>query len=195
MHRISYGSELNNAEINFRQYWIADSPRISGTWLMGARYTRLTEDFLFYTLTNAGSMDYTIATENDLVGFQIGADANMCVMQGLRFTGEFKVGIYNNRVKQQTSIVATTVNPTLYEAAEGNHVAMISEGRVGFLVYALPNWTFRGGYEALYMSNLALAANNFNAQPPFLGGIRTPYIDDDAAALYHGLYAGAEFIW
>src|SRR5690606_24450120 len=71
---LEYGSELHSAEISYRHYWVGWHPRVTGTWLAGFRYTRLSEDFLYGTTTATGSHLSHTRTENDLAGFQTGGD-------------------------------------------------------------------------------------------------------------------------
>ena len=75
-HSIRYESELNNAEINYRVYWVDDNPRLTGTFLMGARYTRLTEAFTFNSVVNPPTpafLDYNVKT-----GKRLGRFPNRC---------------------------------------------------------------------------------------------------------------------
>jgi hypothetical protein len=191
-------SELHSSEINWRRYWIGGHPAITGTWLLGARWVRLTEDFAFRTRVSAPQaafMDYFVGTENDLVGFQTGGDMAVCLRQGLRIVTTGKAGIYNNRVKQFTSIDATTLAPNFNEAAEGDTVAFVGEGGVSLVADLFPSFSFRTGYEFLFLNSVALGANNFNTTAPFAGGgTRVPFVEDDGKALYHGFFAGVEYV-
>lgn len=197
--RIELESELHSSEITWRRYWIGWHPAVTGTWLMGARWVRLTEDFAFQTSMQqdpATFMDYRVATENDLVGFQTGGDIAVCLRQGLRLVGTGKVGIYNNRAKQTTRVEATTVPPNFVENAKSNTAAFVGEGGVGLVADILPSFSVRAGYEVLYLNSVALGANNFNAVPPFEGGgPRLPFVEDEGRALYHGFYGGLEYVW
>ena len=66
---LEYWSELHNGEISYRHYWVGYNPRVTGTWLAGFRYTRMSEDFFYATSTQTGSYLSQIKTENDLAGF------------------------------------------------------------------------------------------------------------------------------
>lgn len=196
---IELESELHSSEINWRRYWVGAHPAVTGTYLMGARWVRLTEDFAFRTSVNDDPSifaDYTVATENDLVGFQVGGDMAVCLRQGLRVVGTSKVGIYNNRTKQTTQVVSTTLPLGLTERAEDNTVAFVGEGGVSVVADILPSFSIRAGYEVLFLNSVALGANNFNATPPFEGGSpRVPFVEDEGKALYHGFFGGLEYVW
>jgi hypothetical protein len=199
LQRLELESELHSSEINWRRYWVGRHPSVTGTLLMGARWVRLTEDFTYSTRVSAPQaafMDYAVSTENDLVGFQTGGDVAVCLRQGLRIVGGGKVGIYNNRTKQFTRIDATTLPPDFSESADGNTVAFVGDGGISIVADLLPSLSFRAGYEALFVNSVALGANNFNTIPPFAGGgVRTPFVEDDGKALYHGFHAGVEYVW
>jgi hypothetical protein len=196
---ITLESELHSSEINWRRYWVGAHPAVTGTWLMGARWVRLTEEFLFQTRVTgppAAFMDYNVSTENDLVGFQAGGDMAVCLRQGLRLVSTGKAGIYNNRTKQFTRIAATTLPPNFAESADDNSVAFVGEGGVSVVADLLPSFSFRAGYEVLFLNSIALGANNFNSIAPFPGGgVRVPFVEDDGKALYHGFHAGVEYVW
>ena len=199
-HSISLTSDLQTAEMSYRRYWVGFMPRVSGTLLAGFRYTRLKEDFLFSTRGEAG-LDYGIRADNNLAGFQTGADMWVTVLQGLRFGAEGKVGIYNNRYTLDTNVVAIPPvggAPTLVEQFEENQVAFVSEASVDVVADILPSWSLRAGYEVLFMNSVILAGENFNTGSPYgLPGQeeRVPFLADQGSALYHGFHAGVEYIW
>ena len=93
-HTISMKSDLQSAEISYRRYWLGHSPRISGTLLAGFRYTRLDDEFSFRTQGSEpatgdpggplAALRYDNDCENNLAGFQTGADIWVSLMQGLR---------------------------------------------------------------------------------------------------------------
>lgn len=195
-HTLSYTSDLQTVEFSYRRYWVGNRPRISGTYLLGFRYTRLTEDLLFSAITQNGNGSIGAGTENDLVGFQFGGDTCVCLRQGLRGTLEFKSGIYNNRFKFGNSISNVGANTfNVQPAEEGNQLAFIAEGGIGLVADILPSWSVRTGYEWLYMNSLVTVNGNIN----------TTMFDDLAAApaalgtqghaLYHGFHAGVEYVW
>lgn len=194
LHSLTYNTQLNNGEINWRQYWVADGPRITGTYLMGARYVRLTEELLFRTVTSLGSMDNSVATENDLVGFQVGGDAAICLWQGLRIVTEGKAGIYNNRSKSKSRVVATSLAAPENQLVGGNNVAFVGEASIGFVADVLPSLSIRGGYQVLYLDSVTLAGDNFSTDDPFAGP-RNAVLVDDSTLLFNGLYGGLEYVW
>jgi len=192
---IEYWSELHNAEISFRRYWIGNSPRVTGTWLAGFRYTKLSEDF-FWNTQAIGTMDYQVTANNDLAGFQTGGDVWVTARQGIRFGAQGKVGLYNNRTKQSSRIEATTVVPGVREVAKANHVAFIGEGNLSMVCDVMPSMSIRAGYDVLFINTVALAPNNVNFNNElFSGGTRTSVLIEESSVLYHGANLGLEYVW
>jgi hypothetical protein len=204
LQRIEFQSELHNSEINYRTYWVGMHPAVSGTWLMGARWVHMTDDFTFQSRVNGPPqqfLDYEARATNDLVGFQIGGDAQVGLRQGFRMVAEGKAGIYNNRVKNQVRIAATGINPTSQGLIKGNQVAFVGEGRIGFVADILPSLSLRAGYEVLWLNSIATGATVMlaNSDPTvvFSGSNQNLPLNlvRQSQALYQGLYAGAEYVW
>jgi hypothetical protein len=205
-HSISIDSDLQTVEMSYRRYWVGFMPRVSGTLLAGFRYTRLREDFLFSTIGEA-ALDYDLRADNDLAGFQTGADVWIGLLQGLRIGAEGKAGIYNNRYTVNTLITtipplsvppAPLVPPELHERFEDDEVAFIGEASFDIVADILPSWSIRAGYEVLFLNSIVLADENFNTASPYgLPGQapRIPFVAEQGSAVYHGGHVGVEFIW
>jgi hypothetical protein len=204
---IAIESDLQSAEISYRRYWLGYIPRVSGTLLAGFRYTKLNEEFEFHTEGEA-SQTYSVNADNNLAGFQTGADVWICLLQGLRFGAEGKVGLYDNHYDLRNRIVTTPVGttpPTLFEEFKKDQPALITEASLDLVADILPSLSIRGGYEILFMNSLVLAGDNFNTASPYnridlspnpgLGLFRTPFVDDNGQAFYHGAHIGIEYIW
>lgn len=215
-HSISIESTLQTAEISYRRYWVGWTPRVSGTLLGGFRYTKLNEEFVFEsqgseTLPNnplgpLAALEYTVEADNDLAGFQTGADVWVGLCQGIRFGTEGKVGLYANHWSVTNEVVTTplgTTPPTLFEEFDEDDAAFIGEASVDLVADVLPSVSLRVGYEVLFIDSVVLAGENFNTGSPYnpgpvdngLGPLRTPFVEDDSDVFYHGGHAGIEFIW
>jgi len=192
-HRLDYQSDLQSAEISYRRYWVGVNPRVSGTWLAGARYVRMTEDFNFFgssTLNGEGS--FNLSTENDLVGFQFGGDAWASLRQGLRIGIESKAGIYNNRFKFNAAANVPGAANTLPAEQEGNQVAFVSEASATVVADILPSWSIRGGYQVLYVNSLVTVGNNISTNT---FTVPVPALSTQGNTLLHGFHGGLEYVW
>ncbi len=215
LHRIEYSSQLNSVEINLRRRMISPDCRIHSSWLVGARYISLNEDFLYFTSVDAhddpltgpvdpnergpADMTYTVTTTNDLVGAQIGFDCFAALTPRFRIGGEIEAGLYANQTAQRTVIAGTTISPTLIETADHGDLSIVAEAGLMGTFRLTPRCTVRAGYQFIYMDGVALAIENFNESPPALtgpaGAGRTVGINDNGAVFYHGATVGTEWTW
>ena len=197
---IEYSSSFDSVELNYRQRWVAPNCRIQGSWLAGARYFYLTEEFSYITISTLrdGAMNYDIGTSNSLTGAQVGGDLWVCILPGLSIGGEAKAGIYGNRATQRTEINATSFADPVFEKVTGANVAFVGDAKITALWRVSQNWTLRGGYMFVLVDSVALAAENFNSVPPFVNdplNPRIPKLDDNSSVFYHGAHIGLEYMW
>jgi len=195
-HAFNYEADLQSAEFSYRRYWVGNNPRVSGTYLVGARYLRFTDAVVFnssgFGAPELETVSLSWTGENDLVGAQLGGDAWMSLRQGLRVGVEGTAGIYNNRFKFNNSGTFSAANaPDDFAAeTEGNHVAFATEWEVSMVADILPSWSLRGGYRVLYMDRLATGAGNIN-QASLTAVTASP----DGDLLFHGFHGGVEYVW
>lgn len=196
VYSINYDSDLQSTELSYRRYWVGNNPRISGTYLLGFRYVRMTEQFNFDTEALAGNSTMTWATANDVLGFQLGGDGWLGLRQGLRIGGEVKAGVYNNRYEFSASGDFAGVGnapPDYTVETDGNQVAFVGEAGISMVADILPSWSIKGGYHVFYLDNLATVASNVTF---FDSSIFTPSaVNTDNDALYHGFDASLEYVW
>jgi hypothetical protein len=192
LQRIDYSSALNNAELNLRHRWTSANCVLHGSWLVGARYVALDEDFGYFTQTNLGEMNYLVTTENDLIGAQIGTDMFFCVSPRFKIGGEVEAGVYGNHARQRTNVTAT-LSPSLHELERDDDVAFVAEAGAIGLFRLTPRLTVRGGYQLIYIDGVALAVENFNTESPFTA--RQAFLDDGGDVFYHGVTLGFEWTW
>ncbi len=194
-HSINYGSTFNTVEMMLRQRWVAPNCRIQGSYMYGARYFQLDEGFLYRTTDGTDFMNYSVDTYNALTGFQVGGDLWVTIIPGLRFGGEAKVGLYGRRSKQSTVIEAGSLATPVREGLKETGVSFVGEANLMAIWRVSHRWTFRAGWEFLYVDSVALAIENFNPGPPFVVNARTPFINSNGSAFYHGGYIGFEWMW
>jgi hypothetical protein len=192
-YSLNYKSDLQSTELSYRRYWVGNNPRVSGTYLLGFRYLRLTEDLNFNTVALLGDSNLNWGSTNDVLGFQFGGDGWVGVRQGLRVGCEGKAGIYNNRWEfQGTGDFAGIGNapPDYSIPADGNKVAFIGEFGANIVADILPSWSLKGGYNAMYIDNLASVAGNIDTTT-FVPAT----INAGSDALYHGFSVSTEYVW
>jgi hypothetical protein len=191
VYSLDYQSDLQSTELSYRRYWVGHNPRISGTYLAGFRYVRMTEEMNFDATALLGDSTIGWDTTNDLVGAQLGGDGWIALRQGLRLGGEVKGGIYNNRFKygHQTNIPDPDISNVNFQD-DGNQVAFVGEARFDLVADILPSISLRGGYRVLYMSSLVTVGNNIDPT-----NVASTALYTQGDALYNGFHGGIEYIW
>lgn len=191
---ITYEADLQSTELSYRRYWLGNHPCISGTYLLGARYFRFTDNFAQSAelVEPTETARLTWSGQNDLVGIQLGGDAWACVRQGLRFGCEAKAGVYNNRFEfRQIGTFTVAGAPDNFDVpTAGNQVAFAAEGGASFVADILPSWSVTGGYRVFYLNSLATAENNINQSE-----VGPSLVSTQGDALFHGFHGGIEYIW
>lgn len=215
-HGIDYESELHNAEALFRRYWVGYNPRISGTILLGFRYTSFSEQLGFTSIgtQQTGTAPDTFAADpsltinvnadadNHLAGFQCGGDAWITVVQGVRIGTEVKVGIYDNDYDFSGSAVAVDGSPSgVTSGLSGNQVAFLTEAKLMAVIDVTASCSLKAGYEILHISDLALMNGGLAQVQPYgdINGIAADLpgmgATTDGEVTYHGFHAGIEWTY
>ena len=195
-HSIDYQADLQSTEISYRRYWVGNHPRVSGTWLLGARYLRFTDDFTFNSVALVNANPNATASllwsgENDLVGFQLGGDGWICLRQGLRLGCEGTVGVYNNRFKfAKSGTFSDPGTDDFASSAEGNQIAFATEGEATVVADILPSWSIQAGYRVLFLNSLVTAENNIDQT-----SLASTTVQTQAGLLLHGFHGGVEYVW
>ncbi len=207
LHTLTYSSTLNNGEINLRRRWSEPAGFFQGSFLMGVRYLDMDEQAGFTargennnTAANNGPrfLNYTVNTQNSLVGFQVGSDLWYNIVPGVKIGVDGKTGLYNNRAHQNTEITANSLPNLVAEEVLSNRVASVTQISPQVSYRLNHSWAFRSSYQFIYIDHVALATNNFNAVPPTDFGQnvnRVPTINNDAAITLQGFSLGAEYTW
>ena len=196
LQSIEYSTKFDTWEVNYRKRWTAVNCRIQGSWLAGARFFMLDEDFLFRTSGVTGNLDYLVTTTNAATGGQVGGDFWATLIPGLRLGGEVKAGIFGVRTEQQTVIDGgQLVAPTIENLSEED-VAMLAEAGIMMVYRRNDNLTIRAGYQMVFIEGVALAPENFNRQDPFnFSTTRTPFLNHNGNVFLHGFTLGLEWMW
>lgn len=206
---IRYFSTFDNFEANFRQRWQSPNCRYQGSWLYGIRYFQLDEDFNYRVATDlaapVGNDTFTrtnVNTNNQMTGPQIGGDVWVCLIPGLKVGGEGKFACLGNSSNIDTLVRITGANAPVEFRERGKYgdVAFLGD-LAAYATYRVNyHWTFKAGYQLLYLDGASLAAENFNPQPPavFNPGpvaVRQRVAHENGDVLWHGWTASLEYLW
>jgi hypothetical protein len=178
--RTDYTSELDSAEFNLRRQW--------NQWLTlmgGMRWVNLNE---VMNTNIGGAANHRIDVDNQLWGFQLGADTYLWSRGRFSLEGYGKVGIYANNSDARTTTAGLGALPVI--VASENDAAFV--GDLGFTgVYDISDrWSVRGGYQFLWIDGVALAPEQLDNMNVLTG---VANVDVGQTAFYHGLNLAAEF--
>ena len=204
---ISYRSSVDNVELNVRHRVLMERPsHIAVSVLWGGRYNAVREQFRYFS-TSATPVDPTtntvnLRTTNDLWGFQIGGQIDLCWDPGWHTEFEIKGGVALNR-----AVLEGSYNIQDEGGAGGSGGLVNYSGRVDkdvtswtgemrlTMVYQFgQHLTTHVGYEALILSEIALASRNFETDLSILAN--GPWaINNGGSVVFHGPSAGFTFAW
>ena len=206
-HRIDFSSELDSGELNLRHRWVSANCVVHSSVLVGARYLRLADDFIYNTQVDTANpypnqLNYLLQTDNDLVGAQVGGDSMICFTPRFKLGGEAKAGLYGTRSKQATTanfIDNTGTGGIFQELERDTDVAFVGEAGISGIFKVTPRLSLKLGYQVLYVAGVAVAVDNFNTASPLPSGgqpsTRTALLDNDGDVFYHGANLGFEWTW
>ena len=181
-YRFAYETELHSLEANLRRGWGDHT-----TLIAGFRWLELDEDF-----DHAGDATpvYSLDTDNNLYGFQIGIESWLLphAESGFRIEGFAKAGVYHNSANGLASSTGAFAGvPTGAAVASDDHVAFVGEtGLVGVLPIR-DDWSLRCGYQVLWIDGIATAPNQL---PNFSTATSTATLNTSYSAFYHGGFLG-----
>ncbi len=215
---VEQSGEMYSFELGYRNRWQGGNPRFQGSWLVGARFMRVSEQFIYGTRVDypnpsffvpivpdpgpepilppiTGGMDYFVGTSNNMTGMQVGGDLWTTLIPGIRIGLDGKVGVYGNRATQVTSIRLASDPTVIHESANKDRATVHLEFGVLGEYRFRENITFTGGFYGMWFDGMALADENFNPGVPFLQGDRVVGIDKDGELFLSGFTGGFEYLW
>ncbi|MEM8943896.1 MAG: BBP7 family outer membrane beta-barrel protein [Planctomycetota bacterium] len=184
-----YDSRVNNVELNYHVKsrmkkdrmemdpsgrWVRrGQPSITRTLIAGIRYLDVNEDFDWNAFgidadgnaaTAAETGTYRIRTDNDLIGTQLGFSWNYERPRwslGLKN----KSGLYLNHTNIESDFEVTGDVTSGDNEITTDNISFLVEGALVGKYHVRQNFSIRVGFEALYVSSLALAPDQINFAP------------------------------
>ena len=165
-----WSSRLYNVELNAR--W---NPSSQLALLAGFRWAQYRDEF---QLLNPPD----IKTNNNLYGFQVGADAWLWQRGCFSIEGLCKVGLYGNHAEQSTTLPVEIDPQSRTFSVSGSHTDFIGELGLQARYQVSRRFAVRAGYELLWLDGVAIGSvqRNFNG------------IDTNSTVFYQGATAGFE---
>ncbi|MFH1921944.1 MAG: BBP7 family outer membrane beta-barrel protein [Planctomycetota bacterium] len=196
-------SSLSNIEWNLRRWLPMPYEPLQVSVLVGGRYMDIGETFLYHT-ESAVPVDpttntVTTATENTMLGVQIGALFEFHVEPAWWIDCEIKGAAFNNAASQDTVYVHAGDPGSPYA---GTHTGRREEQTSAFALDLRLSATLQvteclavhGGYNALWVDGLVLASDNLSQDIDILTSGPATLVDK-GKTVYHGPHLGLSWIW
>jgi len=182
-YEVQYDSSLETYELN---YWGGSRPNLR--FGVGGRFINLREEFDILstpsqvTAPTGGNFS---DTDNDLFGVQFLAEFRKWISRSTVLEAGSRTGIYNNNI----DVRAFASNGQLHR--ETNLFSFVGNWNAGLRFHnSLGYW--RVGYEAIYLTNVAVAPDQSETLSLFNTSANEIVAGD---AFYHGVYAGFELMF
>jgi hypothetical protein len=139
---------------------------------------------------NHGVLTTTFDDTNRLYGGQLGMDLNLLNSNGpLRINAGFKTGVYGNVADNDFTANAIYAS----NSANDTPTAFVGDITISASYQLTKHCAIRGGYQLLWLDELALASDN--AVHKEVVGAGPAGIVTDGDLFYHGATAAMEFAW
>ncbi len=214
-------SRFHSGEVNYRRRAVGPGCRFQGSWLVGARYIRLDNDFGYSTVGTfndgtggfgGGSQDQlryydsVTGTKNNVFVGQIGYDVWWNMVPGVQLGFGMKGGWGQNDWERMNLVYANSIGP----GATAGSASIKDNDRRGAamgefeakLVYRLSHsWSFRTSYQVLAVDNIVNTvpeADYIRSSLTTLGsgGVVTSKPNATfSSVVLQGFTVGAEYMW
>lgn len=186
-------TSLTSGEVNLR-YWVNMPPGpVDVSLLVGARYLNFEDRILFRSEADAPAPGGAInqvrtRTANELYGLQLGIEGAILVTTHAWFDLDLKGAICQNTASQDTEYLnidenaLATIFPT---GREQERTSFLGDISLMFNVQCTPSTVFRVGYQATFLTGMAIAAENIETNNVLLRG-GPGRLDDTGELVYHG---------
>jgi hypothetical protein len=123
-----------------------------------------------------------IQADNDLWGVQLGIDMKWLVHPRAYIDFDAKGAICHNDASQSTTFNAVA------SGASGERTAFVGDFVLTANWQMTPSWSIRAGYQALFVTGVALGPENLRTNAALLPG--GGELDDRGEVVYHGPVLG-----
>jgi hypothetical protein len=183
--------------------------------LCGVRYMRLDDDFQYASMwaiddgtgtlvppaytpwDGEGELFYDVNVDNQLVGFQLGANMNYCVSCNWNLFWNSSFGLYNNHISSYQRVWGEFGPATWVGSGEDavvrsskDDVAFVGEMLLGGSYNFNCNWRGILAYRAIAISGVALSTDQIPED--FSNEAQVALIDSNGSLIIHGVQLGVE---
>ncbi|MHB8864587.1 MAG: BBP7 family outer membrane beta-barrel protein [Pirellulaceae bacterium] len=197
---IEFSSRLDNTELNLRRRMLMRPGSYEASFLMGGRYLNIRDEFGYLTESSTlgpglSTNQMAMETENSMLGVQAGLLGQFLFQPKCWIDFEMKGGIFTNRVSlDRTYTVSDAGGPAAeyFGSDERDRTSFVGDLSLQFNYQFARDWTFSAGYNALWITGIAIGAENFAASVPTLTSGPT-IVEHSGEVVYHGPNIGLVF--
>ena len=203
-HTVRRDLEFHNVEINLiREAICADSCNsLNFSWYAGVRFFRLDDGLLFSSVAGAaggpggsatpgGVASLDVDIENNLIGFQIGGEAEYYLTNNLSLFVNSNIGLYGNDINQRFQVYNDESEVAYDINSHKTDVSFLAQIDIGGSWYLGNRWRLFTGYRAVAVTGMALTDDQLPAFLADTNGIAD--IDSGSSMILHGGFTGLEF--
>jgi hypothetical protein len=195
-------SNFNTAELNVRQRFDTPPGIMQATGVYGFRYIDISEGLVYgsrsFSPVPLGSANgVNVTTKNNMYGVQAGGAVEFRIEPRAWVNFEAKgILCYNAASEQSVYTVGPVAGPsTSFTTQNSNNRAMLGADVSGSVLWKFtPILVGRLGYQGIFLDGLALAAQNFLHNAPFIPTGPTEVYRNGHLA-FHGPFVGLTATW
>ena len=208
---IDFSSNMSNFELNLRRrvQLLADqnfrrdslfnqgepllfNRRAEASFLIGVRYMTVDETFGYHTESTTIPSDVTvdITTSNTMLGAQVGFLSQFLILPKTWIDFEIKGVLFQNAIDVTSSYNDT--GTSFSDSDDHNRTAFLGELALMYNHQVSRALTFRAGYSAIWLTQVALATQNFNDNL-FIAEQGPLEAENNGTVVYHGPSLGLVF--
>lgn len=193
---MDFSSDMDTIELNLRRRLCVSRNRYvlgEASATVGVRYLRIDENLDYLARLETGdaatiTSEAAVDVENDLFGVQLGGLIQVLVEDRAWVDFEIKGGIYANSADVAATYAVTPGEEASF-AGEEDRTAFVGDLSLTLNYQFAPAWTFRAGYNSIWVTGVALASQNISAD----ASLPLTNVDHSGRIVYHGPSIG--LVW
>ncbi len=199
---VEYRSRLNNFELNLRHQLPIPPIGLRTSFLFGGRAMQLDDDLQYRTTSDMPTLSGTrntilTQTRNRLLGVQVGGLFEFHVDPGWWINFGMKGAICQNKIDLYSRYQAesgTGGTQTYFHSRSEGQTSFVGDLDLSLIYECSRCMTAEVGYRAIWITGLALGAENLQTNPELLT-LGPLALDDKGQAVYHGPHVGVTVRW